>query len=175
MTGYKGRANEMLANAIWAEIRNPARIFTKSQVHQALFRNGIRRSMPTLFGNTDVRRLLEDKAEAKGMALVIERGCIFITTQEWQILHKKVTLLRYLMTLAQSVGHEGTGNDILMSSADPVSRNMGRQAIAAGVFGAALRRELNEANEVLATTFKEGRQAANEHFAKCRARADASI
>ena len=164
-------AEERLANAIWREIMNPSRIYTKSQVHQALYKNGIRRSMSTLFGNTTIRRILESKAETKGLALIIERGCIFVTTEEWEILHKKVRNLRYLMTLAQSIGHEGTGIDILLASADPVSRNMGRQAIAAGVFGDGLRRELDAAEGAIALTFEAGRKAANAAFAKARARA----
>ena len=167
MTGMT--ADERLANAIWRVIFNPRKIYTKSQIQTALRADGISRTQNALF-NTGVRRLLEDKADKKGLAVIIQWGCCFTTTDEWQILHKKVGRLRYLMTLAQSIGHEGTGNEILLAAADPVTRNMGRQAVAAGVFGDGLRRELEAGERVLATTFKAGRKAANEAFAKARAR-----
>jgi hypothetical protein len=163
-------AEERLANAIWREIQNPRKIYTKSQVHQALYANGIRRSMPTLFGNTAIRRILESKAEKKGLALVIERGCIFVTTEEYEILHKTVRMLRYYATLGESIGHEGRGVNRLLMASDPVSRAMGALALTAGVNGAQIRRDLEAANAALALSFKEGRDAANAAFAKARAR-----
>lgn len=163
-------ADERIANAIWRVIGNPARIYTKHQIREALIANGVTRSMYTLF-NIGVRRLLEDKAEAKGMALVIERGCVFVTTQEWEILHKTVKSLRYYATFGESIGHEGRGVNQLLASADPISRTMGRLAITAGVNGVAMRRELETAEEILAVTFEAGRDAANTAFARARARA----
>jgi len=164
-------ADERLANAIWRVIRKPSEINSKTQIRAALDADGIHRSMTTLFGNTHIRRLLESKAADKGLSLVIDRGCVFVTTEEWFILQKQVRTLRYVATLAESVGHEGRGNDVLMSAADPVSRNMGVQAVAAGVFGAALRAQLTAADAALATTFEAGRAAANAKFAARRAKA----
>lgn len=164
-------ANERLANAIWREIRNPARIYSKNQIKAILEANGIVRSHSTLFNNLEIRRLLEDKAEAIGLGVVIARACIFVTTEEWEILHRTVRQLRYLMTLAQSVGHEGRGTGILLASIDPVSREMGRQAIAAGVYGAGLQHAMDAAEAAIATTFEAGRAAANATFIRRRARA----
>lgn len=163
--------SERLANAIWREISNPARIFTKGQIQHALQGNGIYRSQATLFGNTVIRRILESKAASKNLALVIDRGCVFVTTEEWEILHKTVRQLRYAATFGESIGHEGRGIDKLLASADPISRAMGRLAITTGTNGALLRRELESAESALATTFEAGRAAANAHFAAARNRA----
>ena len=163
-------ATERVANAVWRVIHNPARIYTKGQIQKALMTVGITKSMYTLF-NTDVRRLLEDKAAQKGLAVVIDKGCVFVTSEEWQILHKTVRELRYHATHGESIGHVGRGIDKLMTSADPISQEMGKLAITAGVQGHLMRVELESAEAVLATTFEAGRRAADDHFAKARARA----
>jgi hypothetical protein len=164
-------ADERLANAIWRVVHKPSQIYSKSQIRTALAADGIYRSMTTLFGSTSIRRLLESKAAAKGLALVIDKGCVFVTTEEYEILHKQVRILRYLSTLAESVGHAGRGNDILMAAHDPVSQSMGQRAVAAGIFGADLRAALTVADAALATTFEAGRRAADAQFAARRARA----
>jgi len=164
-------APERLANAIWREISSPTRIHTKGEIQRSLQGNGIYRSQATLFGNTVIRRILESKAAAKGLALVIDRGCVFVTTEEWEILHRTVRQLRYHATHGESLAHDGRGIEALLTSTDPVSRNMARLAITAGVNATSLRRELEDAEAVLATTFEAGRAAAIEHFARCRERA----
>ena len=172
MTGFTA-SDRALANAIWREIHNPRKIFTKSQVHQALYRNGVRRSMATLFGSTAVRRLLEDKAEAKGLALVIRDSCIFVTTESYEILWRQTKALKDAITRLESVGHVGRGNDILLGEADVASRYVGQTAITAGAIGAGLRRDYETHEALLAVTFKAGRDAANAAFSAARARANA--
>lgn len=163
-------AHERLANAIWREISNPHRIYSKSQIHQALYKNGVRRSMATLFGSTLIRRELENKAAAKGLALVIRDECMFVTTESYEILWRQTKSLKDAITRLESVGHVGRGNEILLAEADPASQYVGRTAITAGAIGAGLRRELEVNEGALAATFQAGRKAANEAFAKARAR-----
>jgi hypothetical protein len=127
--------------------------------------------MATLFGSTSIRRLLEDKAAEKGWTLVIDYGCIFVTVEEYQILHKKIGLLRAWVTRGESLGHAGTGVEQLMASADPVSQGTGRLSALAGLQSHLIKTELESMEKSIALTFKDGRAAANAAFAAARGRA----
>ena len=166
-------ADMRTANQIWAIIKDPKKIYSKAEILGALATQGVYRSR-YIFNNINVRRMLEDKAQAKKLALVIDQGCVFVTTNEWQILHRTVRQLRYLITFGESIGHDGRGIDQLLASADPISKEMGKLAMTAGVNATMMRTQLNAAEKAIALTFEAGRMAAKSQFVKARAKAIAS-
>jgi len=161
----------MIANEVWVEIRDSRKIHSKREIRFAIHANtGIWRDDSVLF-NTDVRRLLEIKAAAKGMAVIIERNCCWVTSSEYYAMFKVAKNLRYQITHGESLANDGNGVNVLQASTNPLARHLATLASSAGAHAQWLRNELDAIDAVLATTFDAGRAAARADFAVRRARA----